>query len=185
MNMFEFNPIVSIRPITINDTDNIVKWRNSPAVKRYLYTQDELTPEQHIKYFNDVVKAGKCIQFIIVINENGNFEDIGTVFIKNIDIKNRKGEFGIFIGEESARGKGYSKIATKEILDYAFNIMCLNKVYLSVMEDNIPAIKAYKDVGFVQDGKLRDDYLRNGIFVDILIMSLLQNDWKRKNEKGL
>lgn len=167
---------ISLRPLSLTDTDNIVKWRNDPAVKKNLYSQAELKPAQHVTYFERYVKTGKCAQFIIVVNEEGHHTDIGTIFIKNIDKANRSGEYGIFIGEESGRGKGYARIATEKILKYGFEELKLHRIYLTVMADNFPAIKTYERTGFKREGLMRDDYLRSDGYVDIVMMSILESD---------
>lgn len=171
---------VYLRPLTLEDTFNIVKWRNLPSVRKNLYSQDELTEAQHISYFHNVVEQGKCVQYVIVVN-NGYIEsEIGTIFIKNIDYNNRKGEYGIFIGEEQARGKGYSKVATNEILSIAFQKLNLNRIYLTVLNNNIVAIKSYLRQGFQIEGWLRQDYCRDGVYMNVLVMGLLKDDWAKK-----
>lgn len=171
---------VTLRPIELLDTDNIVRWRNLPSVKKNLYSQDELKPEQHINYFNSVVKTGKSAQFIITIEGGNGKQDIGTVFIKNIDHKNHKGEYGIFIGEEIARGKGYAKAATELVLQYGFETLNLHRIFLTVMNDNYPAIAAYEKSGFLCEGVMRDEYLRSDGYVDIIIMAILKDEWKKR-----
>ena len=174
---------VTIRPLERGDTDNIVRWRNTDSVKRNLYTQDELRPEQHLAYYENVVCKGKCAQFIITADEDGVRTDIGTVFIKKLDHANHNGEYGIFIGEESARGKGYAKAATELILAYGFEKLMLHRIYLTVMADNYPAISAYKHCGFQQEGLMRDEYLRLDGYVDIIMMAILKEDWNKRQQK--
>ena len=174
--------MVTIRPLELGDTENIVKWRNSVSVKKNLYSQDELKPEQHIAYFNNVVKTGKCHQFVIVVEDNGSSFDVGTIFIKNIDNNNHNGEYGIFIGEDDARGKGYARLATEKILKYGFEELNLHRIYLTVMKDNLPAIKTYEKCGFIQEGVLRDEYLRADGYVDIVMMAIIKDDWKKESE---
>lgn len=167
-----------LRPLELKDTDNIVRWRNSPAVRSNLFSQAELTAEQHMNYFRNVVSAGKCAQYIIVVDDGDQQYDIGTTFIKNIDHESRKGEFGIFIGEDQARGKGYAKRAIEEILHIAFTDLDLNRVYLSVLSDNQFAIRAYTGQGFKTEGVLRQDYCRQGYYMDVIIMSILKEEWE-------
>ena len=50
---------VTLRPITLSDTDLIVRWRNSDAVRLNMYDQRILTPEQHRDYFHNQIKTGK------------------------------------------------------------------------------------------------------------------------------
>lgn len=158
------------------DTDNIVRWRNSDSVKRNLFTQFELTAEQHLGWLKSKVETGSCAQYIIVVSENSTNTDIGTVFIKNIDKQSNKGKFGIFIGEADACGKGHAKLATIEILKIAFEKMMLNRVSLTVMADNISGIKVYEKAGFIYEGVLRD-YLRDNTYLDVPVMEATKKMW--------
>jgi UDP-4-amino-4,6-dideoxy-N-acetyl-beta-L-altrosamine N-acetyltransferase len=169
---------VQLRPINIDDTDNIVTWRNMPDVKKNLYSQDELTPEAHLNWLRTKVETGQCVQFIIEILDAGSVKPAGTVFIKNIDHKNSKGEFGIFIGEREARGKGYAAEATRMILRHAFAALHLNRVYLTVFSDNMAAIRAYEKAGFLVEGTLKQDFLRYDGYADIVCMGITRDVWK-------
>lgn len=173
----KMNQTITLRKISPADTSNIVKWRNSPSVKRNLLSQADLKPEQHLAYLKNVVDAGKCSQYIIQLTTSGSIKDIGTVFIKNIDLTNNKGEFGIFIGEDEARGKGCSNEAIKAILKVAFEQLHLNRVYLSVICDNISAIRAYERSGFRIEGILKEDYIRGNIYMDIMLMGITKKMW--------
>jgi UDP-4-amino-4,6-dideoxy-N-acetyl-beta-L-altrosamine N-acetyltransferase len=173
---------VVLRLITKNDTEDIVRWRNKDSVKKNLYTQNELTAEQHEKWLKTKVMTGSCVQFIIEIHSKDSHMGIGTVFIKNIDIANSKGEFGIFIGEENARGKGYATIATSMILDHAFKSLNLNRIYLTVFSDNLAAIRAYEKAGFLIEGILRQDFHRYDGFVDVTCMGITIDKWKTSNK---
>jgi len=172
---------VVLREIIDSDTDNIVKWRNSPDVKKNLYSQELLTKKQHLKWMQNNVMTGQCIQFIIEIHFNDSVQPIGTIFIKNIDRKNSKGEYGIFIGESDARGKGYSTKATFKILKYAFEVLMLNRVYLTVFSDNLAAIKSYEKSGFIKEGILKEDFYRFDGFVDVVYMGITRKIWERLN----
>lgn len=169
---------VKLRFIELEDTNDIVKWRNKPFVKKNLYTQEELTPEQHINYFNSRIKTGDVKQFIILAFNSTRYQAIGTTFLKNIDDNSNKAEFGIFIGDEKALGKGYGSQATLLTVDYAFRELELNRVYLTVFADNSFAIKAYQKCGFEIEGVLKQDYRRNTSYVDVVIMGLLRDVWK-------
>ncbi len=169
---------VILRKIKASDTDNIVRWRNSDSVKKNLFTQSELTAEQHLAWLKSKVDTGSSAQYIIVISENNINTDIGTVFIKNIDRQSNKGEFGIFIGEASYRGKGYAQIASKKILEIGFLELNLNRIYLSVMSDNMAGIATYKKAGFEVEGILKEDYLQNNEYRDIVVMGITRGKWK-------
>lgn len=170
---------IRLRKITPVDTENIVHWRNSPDVRKNLYIQDKLTAEQHLNWLKTKVDCGSCVQYIICEVKDGGETDIGTVYIKNIDNVSRKGEFGIFIGEPEGRGKGYAAIATKSILTVAFNELCLNRVYLTVFYDNIPAILTYEKAGFLREGLLKQDFKRYDGYVDVICMGITADRWQQ------
>lgn len=135
---------ISLRRLSETDTSLVVRWRNQEEVRRNLYTKEELTEEQHLNYYKTRILTGLCEQFIILAEE----EPVGTVFLKNIDRKKNVAEFGIFLGEQ--RGKGIGAKATKLMLEHAFHTMELERVVLSVLPDNLAAIRAYERVGFLR-----------------------------------
>lgn len=165
---------ITIRPIELADTDNIVKWRNAPSVRKNLYSQAELTAQQHLRYFETQIATGKVKQFIISEHQNGRSRDIGTSFIKNIDAHSNKAEFGIFIGEENVRGKGYGTVATQLTVDYAFDVLKLHRLYLTVFSDNTAAIHAYQKCGFAVEGELKQDFLRSDGYADVTVMAIVK-----------
>lgn len=42
---------IYLRPITREDTDLIVKWRNTPSVSNHCLNKKPITPESHLEFF--------------------------------------------------------------------------------------------------------------------------------------
>lgn len=137
---------INLRKITTDDTGLIVKWRNNKRVFDNFVFSERLTPEMHNQWLIEKVEKGIVEQFIIIEKETEN--PIGSVYFRDIDNEKREAEYGIFIGEDGAVGKGYGNETAKIALEYAFNEMKLDKVFLRVFEDNVPAIKSYEKAGF-------------------------------------
>lgn len=148
------NDLVVLRPISLEDTENILKWRNSENVKKYFCMQSDLKKEEHVWWLENKVKTGKVVQFII--QEKKNHRDIGTVYIRDIDYAYKNGEFGIYIGEESSRGCGYGQAAMELICHYAFQTLKLHKIFLRVLETNKTAIALYEKCGFQKEGLFKE-----------------------------
>lgn len=168
--------MVSIRHVTEADTDNIVKWRNAPSVTEHFIYRTPLTPEAHLNWFRNRIQKGEVAQFVITDEETG--QDVGSVYLRDIDMQNKKCEYGIFIGEESCRGKGIGSAAAKLALDYAFDELGLNRVYLRVFADNTRAIKSYENAGFRREGTFREDVIIDGVGYDMVFMGILKKEWK-------
>lgn len=162
-----------LRPIEDADTAAVVRWRNAPHVRANLYGQTELTEAMHRNWMETQVRAGKCAQFMIV--PHGECP-VGTTFLKNITPEHRRAEFGIFIGERRALGKGYGLEATALIVRHGFATLGLNKIWLSVFAENLTAIRCYSAVGFAKAGLLRQEYRRDGVFHDVVLMELLEEE---------
>ena len=146
------NDKIILREISSNDTQNILRWRNSEEVKKYFCMQEDLTKESHEWWLENIVKTGEVIQYTIYDKEHD--VDLGTVYIRNIDKVDCNGEFGIYIGEPSYRNSGIGKSAMKLICDYAFQTLKLHKIYLRVLESNERAISVY----------LKNDFQKEGVF---------------------
>lgn len=171
---------VMLRKITIEDTDNIVKWRNKPEVKKNFCIQDDLTRETHLKWFTNKIQIGEVDQFIII--DRTTDMPVGSTYLRDIDMQNKKAEFGIFIGEDNARNKGIGTDTTSLMIQYAFEELQLNKIFLRVFSNNLGAIKAYEKAGFEYEGTAKQDVrLPNGEYQDIIFMGKLkQKDVKEK-----
>ena len=170
------NDIIFLRPITIGDTNNIVAWRNNSRVKNNFIYQTSLTETIHLQWIKNMIDTGKAVQFIIVNQQIG---DIGTVYLRDIDYENKKAEYGIFIGNDDAVGRGYGTTACKLMCQYGFETLKLHKIFLRVFPTNYQAIRSYEKVGFIREGLFRDDVCIKGQFRDIAIMSI----WNEINLK--
>lgn len=164
-----------LRPIVDADTDLIVLWRNKDSVRKNFLYRSDFTAEIHKHWLETKVAAGEVVQFIIEILSKNSGIPVGSVYLRDIDYENSCAEFGIFIGEDSARGKGVGTESAKMVLDYAHNKLGLHRIFLRLVADNVAAYKAYRKAGFVMEGIFRDMKKIEGKFVDIMFMSSIQN----------
>lgn len=163
-----------LKSITSEDTDLILRWRNSDNVKKYFIDQRELRKEDHMRWLKIKAETGSIVQFIISQQESRR--PVGTVFLKNIDYQNRKAEYGIFLGEEECTGKGTGTAVARRMTAYAFQELKLHKLYLRVLEDNLRAVACYEKAGFQKEALLRDDVLIHNKFRNIIIMGILNSE---------
>lgn len=141
------NDTILLRPITLEDTDNIIRWRNSPEVSKNFIFRDTLTREMHMSWLNENVFTGKCIQYII--EEKHSNIAIGSVYFRDVNFEMNSAEFGIFIGEDAYRGKGIGSNVTNLFKNFGFQTLKLKKIFLRVIGENIRAYKSYVKAGFV------------------------------------
>jgi len=165
-----------LRPISESDTDLIVSWRNKESVKKNFLYRADFTAEMHQQWLREKVETGSVVQFIIEMQKEGKSVPVGSVYLRDIDYENSSAEFGIFIGEDSARGKGVGTTAARMILDYGHEQLGLHRIFLRLVAENIAAYKSYRKAGFVAEGIFRDMKRIDEKYLDIMFMSSIKKD---------
>lgn len=165
---------IYLRLMMREDTDLIVAWRNSDAVRRNFIYQEPFTREGHENWVRNMVETGRVVQMIICDIDTDR--PLGSVYIRDIDRHHSKAEYGVFIGEADARGRGVGTAAAKLMLRYCFEEQGLHRVYLRVLSDNLPAVRSYEKAGFLREGYLREDVCIDGRYRDIIWMAAVKDE---------
>ena len=137
---------VILRKLEESDAYTSVKWRNDPEVFKYTGNryQNTITLENELEWIRKVINNSNECRCAILADQNY----IGNIYLTNIDRIERKATFHIFIVEKDYWGKGIGRIATKRMLQIAFNELGLESVNLRVRNQNLRAVKIYENVGF-------------------------------------
>lgn len=162
---------VELRPITDADTDRIVAWRNNPSVMRNFIFRQKFTPEMHRNWLKTRVASGQVVQYIIQDRADGC--PVGSVYYRDIDPVNHSAEYGVFIGEERARGKGFGTETARLFTDFGFETLGLHRISLRLLAENLPARRSYEKAGFAEEGIFRDMVLLDGRYRDVVFMAKL------------
>jgi RimJ/RimL family protein N-acetyltransferase len=102
---------------------------------------------------------------------------VGNCSFFDLDWRNRCCEIGIFIGDKEFWGRGYGTQVMRLMLNYGFNTLNLNRVYLRVYESNPRGIRCYEKAGFRHEGRLRQAIFQDGRYIDLLMMSVIRSEW--------
>lgn len=152
-----------------SDTPLIVKWRNNENVRKNFIFQETFTEEMHNHWMDTKVANGEVVQFIIRVKDSK--KAIGSVYFRDIDYEKKEAEYGIFIGEDDERGKGYGSEAAKLALEYAFSELNLESVFLRVFADNLTAIHSYESAGFKETEYQKNAVENDGVYRDLIFMT--------------
>ncbi|MBA2633521.1 MAG: GNAT family N-acetyltransferase [Chloroflexi bacterium] len=168
---------VVLRRFEAADLDRLYEYRNDGEVTAQLggfsvgYSRADLVDwlERHRRRDDEVLW---CIA--------ARLDDrcIGQVGLYRVDPRVRKAEFAILIGDRSLQGRGIGKAVTRAVVDYGFCELNLHRVSLQVLVTNERAIRLYEGLGFSREGALRHEQFRGGRHVDVLLMSILEDEWR-------
>ena len=102
--------------------------------------------------------------FAIVDDQDDEY--LGTISLKNIDLKNKNAEYAIST-RKKARGTGANQKATESLLKYGFDKLQLHRIYLNVLSSNKRAISFYIKCGFIYEGKFKDHLFIDDRYQDL------------------
>ena len=67
--------------------------------------------------------------------------------------------------------------------DAHFGELRLERVWLDVYDFNTRARRSYEKVGFSLEGTKRHALFKHGRYVDVLLMSILRDEWAARDRK--
>lgn len=164
---------VTLRGVTREDLPVLLSYCNDPEVD--LAAGDLPSPvsmERLEKWYQGLVEQQPVRRFAIEVD--GRF--VGTCLLQNVNETAGHAELGITIGDKNSWGQGYGRAAIRTLLDYAFRLANLRRVWLRTHSENERAIRAYRSVGFVEEGRMREHAWLAGRYVDVVIMGILRSD---------
>ena len=173
---------VYLRPITKEDTDLIIQWRNSEAVRPYFIYQKPFTREGHENWLKTMIETRKGYQFIAC--ENDTDRPVGCTYLRDLDRENSHVEYGVFLGGEEYKGKGIGTEILSLTLQFAFKELKVHKVFARAFSDNEPSIHCFLKGGFQKEAYLRDEVFVNGRYRDIVFLSILEDEFLKRTHGG-
>lgn len=170
-----------LRPYRKEDLKLMYKWMNDREI---LSLVGEVRPwsEEVLSDFYDKVKNDKDrAWFSIVLKEEDRV--IGETGLLRVFWDWRTTDLTIEINEKDVWNKGYGTEAIQLMLSWIFETLGFHRVSIGVVGFNKRALHFYEKNGFKKEGVLREGYLYEGKFYDFIMMSILEDEF-RKNRNN-
>ena len=161
------------------DIGRFTAWLNDPEVTEGMLIYGPFSLAEEEDWFEGMLARPKDEHpFVMEIRQEGNWTPIGNCGFHNIDWRCRSAEVGIFIGEKQLWNQGYGTEAMRMMVRYGFETLNLNRIMLEVYETNQRGQKAYEKAGFKLEGRKRQGMYKHARYIDILMMSVLREEWQ-------
>lgn len=167
---------ITLRPLEEQDLPLRVRWVNDPEIRQMLMFDYPLSLAKTRAWFQKTVTDPTKVNFSIVDRETGTV--IGMTGLIEIDIKHRRAQLYITIGEKAYWGRRIADEVIQLVLAYGFVELNLNKIYLYTLPANARGRKVYARNGFVTEGVLRQHYYCVGAYQDLTQQSVLRSEWE-------
>ncbi|MGX1123215.1 UDP-4-amino-4,6-dideoxy-N-acetyl-beta-L-altrosamine N-acetyltransferase [Pseudomonas sp. HLS-6 TE3448] len=160
-----------IRAMTTGDLEMVLQWRNHPDVRRYMYTQHEISLDEHRRWF----ESSQCnaARHLLIFEQLS--VPLGFVSITE-GTPGRIADWGFYLAPEAPRGTGRS--LGQAALEFAFVSLRLHKVCGQALGFNERSIRFHHALGFIQEGVLRDQHFDGENYQSVIHFGLLREEWQ-------
>ena len=170
---------ISLRSLELTDIHTIMKYWNDLSLRRdlgFIIPDSKEEREEWIRQSWELKRVGKTYR--LAIENLKTHEFLGHCSLNNINQINRTATASIAIYNIKEMGKGYGTDAMKVLLRIGFDYLNLHRIGLNVFETNRIAIHVYEKIGFKKVGTLRETDYIEGVYVNDVVMDILENEWR-------
>ncbi|WP_150285586.1 GNAT family N-acetyltransferase [Rummeliibacillus sp. TYF-LIM-RU47] len=170
---------ILLRPVSFDDAEDMFEYTSDEETTRFLYAEHKDLNQTKNFIANYFIKEpiGK---YAIVIKESSKM--IGAIEFR-VHEHNHSGELGYTMNRQYW-GNGYATEAGELILDLAFNILGLERVFAAYEVKNVASGRVLERLGMKCEGILRKSEMIKGVLVDSAYHSILKEEYilSRKKE---
>lgn len=168
--------VQGIRKMEHRDLELVLTWRNAPDVRRFMYTQHEISLAEHISWFDRASQDPK--HHLFIFEQEGRpqgFINLHETAVGAI------ADWGFYAAPDAAKGIG--RQLGLNALNHAFIQLGLHKVCGQALAYNERSIQFHLRLGFLQEGVLREQHYDGEQYHDIVCFGLLANEWQTAIER--
>lgn len=161
-----------LRPWTLNDVDNLVKYANNWNVAKYL--TDAFPHPYNVEdgkiFLEKIFKNDPVNVFAIEIDGQA----VGSIGIHpQKDVHRKSAELGYWLAEPFW-GKGIMTRAIKEMIEVAFQTYDINRIFAKPFGINEGSKRVLEKAGFKLEATLEKAIFKNGEYLDELIYAFIK-----------
>lgn len=141
-----------LRKANIEDCDLLFEWVNYPMVRQNSFSTKEITYDEHVKWFKDIINRNDCRQYIYM-------EDDMPIGQARIKVHDDIAEISYSIIPEKQRLGHGSEILSKISDEILKEFSDVEKIVGKVKTDNIASQKAFEKAGYMETCRLFEKFL--------------------------
>lgn len=159
-------------PLEDLDLGLILQWRNAPAVRQAMFTQHEISQEEHQAWFHRM-QADDTKRWFVYLNESN--KPSGVVYFTDLDPAQGSAFWGFYARPDATPGTGLR--LSLDALDFAFNELRIQKLNAEVLASNKRSLEMHKKVGFAKEGCFREQFFDGERRIAVIRLAMLADEW--------
>jgi len=168
-----------LRPLTEQDLDLVLAWRNAPEVRLQMFTTHIIEKDEHLEWFRKITTSPETRCYV---HHGQTGMPDGVVSFSDIDTNSGTAQWGFYINPAAPSGTGSELGADALVL--AFGDLGLKRLNAEVLESNTRSIRFHEKLGFRSEGMVRKHQLDNCDYISVYGFHMLDVDWAKLSRVG-
>ena len=168
---------VTLRELRPSDAPSLMAMLSTEEVTQFISPPPSSVEgfERFIAWTHRERAAGNYICFGIV--PNGMDAAVGLIQVRQLEAGFATAEWGFALGS-AYWGSGVFKEGADLVVTFAFDVVGVHRLEARAAMKNGRGNGALRKLGAVQEGILRRSFLRNGKYLDQVLWTILDSDWR-------
>lgn len=146
--------------------------RNQEDVRKFMYTSHEISEQEHADWLSSLKGNARQQVFVVIKDEQA----VGVVSLNAINAQQKSADWAFYL-DVDLQGKGLGSVVEFWMLDYAFDVVGLEKLNCEVLASNSAVVKMHQKFGFEVEGVRRQNVLKDGVRVDVVLLGINKSEW--------
>jgi len=169
---------ITLRELQPSDARALWAFVNSTEVTKYLSPPPPTVDgfERFITWTHRQRAVG--VQAAFAVDVEGFDTPVGLFQLRQLEPGFGTAEWGFAIGS-AFWGTGVFRTGAELMMHLAFDVIGVHRLEARACANNVRGNAALKKIGAVQEGVLRRSFLRDGEYLDQVLWTVLEDDWRQ------
>ena len=167
---------VTLRDLRLSDAPSLLQMLSTEEVSRFISPPPTTVEgfERFIDWAHQERNAGRYVCYGVV--PAGGAHAVGIIQVRQLGLTMDIVEWGFAIGSQFW-GTGVFPAAARAVLGFTFAVLGTARVEARSSIENGRGNGALQKLGATREGVLRKSFLRNGVYHDQVLWSIVAEDW--------
>lgn len=167
----------AVRRMTVDDLAQVLRWRNHPDVRAFMFTQHEISPEEHARWF--AAADADLARHLLIYERDG--EPLGFA---SLAVRQEHGvaDWGFYLAPGAPRGSGTA--LGDAVLEHAFGVLGLDEVRGEALAFNTASLRMHDKLGFRRTGERPQQDKHGGRDQAVICFQLQRAEWLDRTRRA-
>lgn len=165
----------TVRPVTEDDLEKIMRWRMDPDITRYMNTDPKLTLDGQKRWFAGISANTDVCYWIVEVDR----EAAGVINLTGLDRADGVLGWAYYIGEKRLRSMKLALSLEMSLYDYIFDVLDKNALTGDIFTLNKGVIQLHLLCGSEIIQEKKHHVHKGDVWYDVTFMQMTRDRWQQ------